>query len=182
MRTAAGLSPLLLLVLALLLLPACAQDPPSPPETGPPSQVAAVDSISVGRTPGKPMRLVKPGEEAERITARKTASGYELVVTRNVAPDHLVGTAALSPEEWQALVRLVEQHDLSAFAPQVAPGEVYDWPSETLAVSRGAQVHRAQWDAPLTNAAGVDALCSELGRLAKAKVGRPELYYILPRE
>ena len=142
-----------------------------------------VSRIEVHRTPGKPIRLFDPTRPAEAIAARHDGARYELIVAVNV-PREGIGaysesSAALSRQDWDRLVTLVQQQGLLRFKPDEEPGRVYDY-GEIGFTIEGKTLNAQQWSKPIKNSAAPQALMLQLARLARHKLPRIALYYLPP--
>ena len=142
-----------------------------------------VSRIEVHRTPGKPMQLFDPTKPAEAITARHDGARYELIVAVNV-PREGIGaysesSAALSLQDWDCLVALVQQQGLLHFKPDEEPGRVYDY-GEIGFTIEGRTSNAQQWSKPIKNSAAPQALMLQLAQLARHKLPRIALYYFPP--
>jgi hypothetical protein len=142
-----------------------------------------VSRIEVHRTPGKAMQLFDPTRPAESITARHDGERYELIVAVNVPRKGIAAysesSTALSRQDWDRLVVLVQQQELLRFKPDEEPGRVYDY-GETGFTIEGRTSNAQQWSKPIKNSAAPRALMLRLARLARQKLPRVGLYYFPP--
>jgi hypothetical protein len=142
-----------------------------------------VSRIEVHRTPGKPMQLFDPTRPAEAITARHYGARYEVIVAVNV-PREGIGaysesSAALSRQDWDRLVALVQQQGLLRFKPDQQPGRVYDYGDIGFTIE-GRTSNAQHWSKPIKNSAAPQALMLQLARVARQKLPRIALNYFPP--
>lgn len=151
--------------------------------SAPGARAGTVGELRFWTSPGKPMQLGRRGEPAERITARKDGGRATLTVMRNVGDEYEEASAPLSDGEWRALEAAVAAHGLAAWKPRPSrDGNVFDYSTSgfTLRAPGGALVNEQSWSRPVDNAGDAWAVSALLAKLARAKVGKPLLFYLTP--
>lgn len=140
---------------------------------------AAVTAVRVYTTPGKPMELVADGP-AEEVTLRADGGKYLLVGHRNVKGfDTTEETVELTREEWEEVVAVVREHALLDWKPERGDGVVFD-ASTTGFEIKGSRSNAQGFSAPIKNGTGPEALFRIVGKLARAKLKRVRLFYLVP--
>ncbi len=166
----------LLVVLAAIVVPRAAVSDSSVSSA---RAAAALGELRYEVTPGKPMQLARAGEPAERVTAQRTGARFTLIVARNVGTDFEEARAALTADEWRALEALVASRALATWKPHASGDQAFDYGTTAFALRGpdGKLLNEQRWSRPLDNESAPAALAAALGRLAKAKVPSPRLFY-----
>ncbi len=142
-------------------------------------RAGAISEIRFWTTPGKPMPPTSRPDPAERVVARREGGRFTLIVSRNVGEPYVEARAELGEAEWRRLLDLVAAHSLVSWKPQPSGGSGNDFSTSGFALqgADGKSINEQEWSRPIRNAADPATLGYALGRLAKAKVAKPVLFY-----
>ena len=138
--------------------------------------------VSVYSTPGKPLVLFDPAHPAENITAKRGQNSYILFVGINVPRDGIESyyerEAMLTKREWQSLMELVAEQNLSEFIPQEYQGRVLDFGVQGFVIVTDDEIIQKDWYKPLKNPTAPLRVRQYLVELASQKLPGIALFYL----
>ncbi len=146
------------------------------------NKASQVIEFSVYNTPGKPLLLFDPSQPAERIAVKRKQDTYIMTITINVPREGITSyfekEASITEEEWQNLIRLVEEQKISDFKPQEISGEVVDFGVHGFVIVDENGTNRKEWTRPIKNFDALESVGKYLIELVSEKFPAVKLYYL----
>lgn len=137
------------------------------------STIGSISEVSTYGTPGKLVRLFDSQKPAEQVIARKEGIEYVLKICLNSHRDSVLAYSELSfrltQSEWDSIIDIVRQYDLTDFVPLPQTQNTIDFGSCGFFIQGVKRIDRS-WTNSLKNDGGPRTLADMLARLARRRL------------